>query len=535
MASGGARSSSGAAVQRRGQRALVLVALVLVAALACSSCSCFYTLPGTGELTLYGSEPTTLDPALCQDATSAGYIVEIFGGLVTLDADLEVVPDIAASWELSGNGTVYTFHVREGVTFHDGREVTAQDVKYSIERATDPQTGSPVARTYLGDIVGVAEHLSGAADEVSGVRVVDADTVEVTIDAPKAYFLAKLTHPTAFVVDRYNVESGTGWTEHPNGTGPFRLAQWQHSRTLVLERNDGYHRGAATLERVTFMLTGNPILMYENGEVDIAPVSAASIERVTDPTNPLHDELVTATELSVWYIGLNTTMPPFDDEKVRQAFCYAVDKAKIIEILFKDMVSPADGILPPGLPGYSEAIAGLDYDVAQAQALIAASSYSDGLPPITLSVSGAVSSVDAAVLWMWQEYLGAEVQIEVMELGTFLEEMSAVNLQAFAIGWIADYPDPENFLDVLFHSGSDENHTGYSDPVVDQKLEAARVEADTEARLELYHEAEQAIVDDAPWLPLWFGENYFLVKPSVKGFQPAPMGIPILKDIWIEM
>ena len=512
--------------------AIALVAMVFFfAAFSCLG------LPGSEGLTLYGSEPATLDPARCPDAASASYIVEIFSGLVTLDNELNVVEDIAQSYDLSPDNRTYTFHLREGVRFHNGREVKASDFKYSIERAADPQTHSPVAEAYLGDIVGVKQKLRGEADEVSGVRVVDEKTLEITIDAPKTYFLAKLTHPTAFVVDKENVASGGEWWRNPNGTGPFKLKQWQERQRIVLERNELFYRGQAELEEVTFLLRGNPMMMYENGDIEITQVGTTNIERVLDPMNPLNEELVIAPKLSVSYMGFNTAMPPFDDEKVRQAFCHAVDKDRIIEILLKGTVSRADGILPPGMPGYNEDLEGLSYDVARAQQLIAESSYHDSLPPIVLSVqaTGAyVSSVSTAIAWMWQENLGVEVAIEGVEWETFLDDMREERLQVFEIGWVADYPDAENFLDLLFHSESVENHTAYSNPEVDELLEMARVEGDFDSRREIYQAVEETIVADAPWLPLWFGQSYYLVKLEVKGFFLAPIVIPVLKGVWIE-
>jgi len=258
---------------------------------------------------------------------------------------------------------------------------------------------------------------------------------------------------------------------------------------------------------------------------------------VLDPSNPLNEELVIVPELSLGYVGFDTTTPPFDDEKVRQALCHAVDREKLIDVLLKGLVSPASGILPPGLPGYSGGVEGLAYDVALAQQLLAESEYQDGLPPVVFSVSGtgaAVGGHTEAIAWMWQENLGIEVEIEVVDFDTFLGELRGGAYQAFEIGWVADYPDPENFLDLLFHSDSVENHCGYSNPLVDQLLEEARVETDVDQRLALYHEAEQAIVDDAAVLPLWFQTSHYLVKPYVRGYSPAPMGIPILKDVWVD-
>ncbi len=514
---------------------LVIVAIILLLPYGCS---------GTGEATsrdgmlvLSGAQPSTLDPANCVDATAASYMVEIFSGLVTLDSNLSVVPDIAESWNVSTDGETYTFHLREGVRFQNGREVNASDFKYSIERAADPGTGSQVAESYLGDIVGFKDKLSGKSDNVSGVRVVDARTLAITIDAPKAYFLSKLTHPVAYVVDQNNVEEGDDWWLHPNGTGPFKLREWSSGIRIILERNDNYYRGMAKLEEVEFLLQGNSMTKYEDGDIDIVGVGVADIDRVQDPDNALSKELVYAPSLSLEYIVLNTNVPPFDDSKVRQALCYAVDKGKIVDILTKDTVSVAYGILPPGIPGYDKDFAGLEFNVSKARQLINESSYRDGLPPIVLSVSGSCAglpAVDEAIAYMWKENLGINVTLEAVDFSTLLDDARAEKLQAFELGWIADYPDAENFLDMLFHCGAAENHAGYCNESVDALLEQARVASDTESRLELYRQAETAIVADAPCIPLWFGQSYYLVKPYVKGFKPAPMIIPWMKDVWIE-
>ncbi len=185
-----------------------------------------------------GGDPPTLDPAQTSDVESATYIVEIFSGLVGFDKDLKIVPDIAESWEVSNGGKTYTFKLRENVTFHDGRPVTAQDVKYSLERAADPATRSTVAPLYLGDIVGFTEKYTGQAKEMEGVKVIDNYTLQIDIKRPVAYFLASLAHPTSYVVDKFNVESGEQpWYLKPNGTGPYKLTQWDQGLMIVLEKN----------------------------------------------------------------------------------------------------------------------------------------------------------------------------------------------------------------------------------------------------------------------------------------------------------
>jgi oligopeptide transport system substrate-binding protein len=276
--------------------------------------------------------------------------------------------------------------------------------------------------------------------------------------------------------------------------------------------------------------------LYENGGIGITAIGATEIDKVLDPANALHEELVSAPELSLEYIVFNTNAAPFDDAKVRQALCYALDKEKIVNILTKNTVSAASGILPPGIPGYDENFSGIEFNVSKAQELINESSYRDGLPSIVLSVSGSCAglpAVDEAIAYMWKENLGINVTLEAIDFSTLIDDASAGKLQAFELGWIADYPDAENFLDLLFHCGAVENHGGYCNQSVDALLEQARVEADPVVRLELYRQAQTAIVDDAPCLPLWFGQNYYLVKSYVKGFEPAPMIIPWMKDVWI--
>ncbi|MBI2863821.1 MAG: peptide ABC transporter substrate-binding protein [Chloroflexi bacterium] len=524
------------------------IALVLVLVVAWSaSFGCIFKSSGKrpvsdlgtsrqGALTIPGADPPTLDPALAQDATSANYIVEIFSGLVTLNRKLEIEGDIAEKWDVSKDGKTYTFHLRSGAKFHDGKEVKAQDFKFSLERAVDPKLESVVADTYLGDIVGARDVLKGEAKQIRGVKVVDDRTLEITIDAPKAYFLAKLTYPTAFVVDEANVKK-RNWTDTPNGTGPYKLKQWKKGEQILLERNADYYKGAPKLEKVNFLLSGgSSITMYENGEIDVSGVGLNDIERITDPTNPLNKELITSPSLDVFYIGFNTKRAPFDDPKVRQAFNHAVDKQKIADVVLKGMQTKADGILPPGMPGHNASLKGLGYDPDKARSLIAQSKYKDvaNLPPIVLSIEGAGTNpprTTTAIVEMWKQNLGVDVRIEQVEWATYLNDLKKHRFQMFEVGWIADYPDPQDFLDILFHSGSLDNNSDYSNPEVDSLLETARTEADVDKRLKLYQQAEQLIVNDAPWVPLFFTKSYLLVKPYVEGFVPAPMVIPFFKDV----
>jgi oligopeptide transport system substrate-binding protein len=498
-----------------------------------------------GRLVRLFVDPPTLDPHLTTDATSAQIIVEVFGGLVTIDKDLNVVPDLAESWDTSDGGRVYTFRLRPDAKFHNGKQVTAEDVRWSLERATNPLTESPVVDQYLGDIVGVDEKLNGDARTITGVRVIDDQTIEITIDEAKSYFLAKLTYPTAFILDRENIEANPrNWFRQPNGTGPFRLSEYKVGETLLLSRFENYHLGPAKLGEVELILSGGTsMLMYENDEIHIAGVGLADLDRLLDPNNSLNSELKKAApSFSIQYIGLNVNEPPLDDPKVRQALNLAIDKQEIATIVLGDQVVPASGILPPGFPGFNPNVNGYSFDPVRAKQLLRESKYGDNLdsiPPITITTAGSfganVSLDMEVVLQMWEKNLGISAEFQQTEFATFLKDLHKRRFQMFDIGWIADYPDPENFLDILFYSGSSNNHTNYNNTEVDRLLLEARVETDDTVRFSIYNEVEQMILDDAPWIPLWYsGERYTLVKPNVHDYFQTPLIIPRLRHVFLS-
>jgi oligopeptide transport system substrate-binding protein len=520
----------------------VLLLSLVLALLIPPSIGCQLAHPSSSQdvLNLWDIGPITLDPAISSDMASHLYIMQIFSGLVRLNEDLEVVPDIAESWQKSQDGMTYTFYLRHGVKFHNGGEVKASDFKYSWERACDPNTGSQTAATYLGDIVGVQDMLVGNTTEISGIEIVDDYTLQVTIDAPKAYFLCKLAYPTAFVVEEADVESGKDWWRQPNGTGPFKLEEWKQGELLVLGRNEPYYGEPTGVKQVVFhLLAGVPMAMYEKGEIDVAPVYKDYVDAVMDEASPLYQELVITPELSLSFIGFNADRAPFDDASIRLAFCYAVDKKRIIESILRDMVTNAEGILPPGMPGYNEDLEGINYDVDKAKELVTASKYGDvsNLPPITLTVSGYGGDIPGylgAIVQEWQRNLGVEVSVRQLEPEDFIYNLKEEKDETFILGWVADYPDPHNFLYNLFHSEAENNFFDYRNPELDSLLDRAAVEQDDAARIGQYQQAEQKIVEEAPCLPLWFGTNYVLVKPYVKGYELNPLGIPDLSKVYIE-
>jgi oligopeptide transport system substrate-binding protein len=333
------------------------------------------------------------------------------------------------------------------------------------------------------------------------------------------------------------VESGSDWWQEPVGTGPFRLESWDDEQ-LVLARNDRYFAELGDVSTAAFLFGGgSPVTMYEGGELDAAPVGINDMERVLDPANPLHLEVQQAALMYTQYVAFNVNMPPFDDPLVRKAFALATNKAGISDVFFKRMRVSARGILPPGMPGYNENLLEIAFDPAQAKEALKASSYgsADQLPEITLTVTGegATNSFAELLAGMYEENLGVTVEVEQVAWETYLSELNERALQMFALAWSADYPDPENFLETQFHSQSELNNTGYSNPDVDALLDSARGELDAEKRLALYRQAEQRIVVEAPWIPLFHGVDYTLVKPYLKGLTVTAQGTYYLNNVTV--
>ena len=498
-----------------------------------------------GVFRLLGSDPTTLDPALTTDSTAYEIVVELFSGLTRLTDDPRepIVLDLAESFTVSSDGTVYRFVLWEGLEFSDGSPVTAFDFKWSWERAALPETGSPIVKEFLGDIVGINEIIDGQTTSAEGITVIDDHTLEVRIDAPKPYFIAKLTYPVTFVVNRENVESGgRTWTDEPVGTGPFVLKSYEIGVSMVIARNERYWDTPAFLDEVQFNLVGGSAMaMYENDEIDVTGIPQSAFERVTDPAEPISHEVVEVPpEFITSYIGFNVEQAPFDDVHFRRALNYAIDKELIAEVVLLGRSKPAYGPIPPGFVGFNPDLETLAFDPEKAMEELAMSQYADAesRPRIVLTVSGTGGSPPVwlqAVADMWARILGVEVEFQEVEWATFLQEIDNYRLQVFSLAWSPDYPDPHTFVDVLFRSDSTINQTQYSNAEVDALLDEATTEPDPARRIQLYQDAEQIIVDEAAWVPMWWGaEGKILVKPYVNDFRISPLGGFFFKDVWFE-
>ena len=496
-----------------------------------------YGIPRDSAFTMPLGEPTTLDPAIARETTSHFFVSSLFSGLVRITSDFGIEPDLAANWEVDDAGVVYTFTLREGITFHDGTPITAEDFKYSVERAADAALHSETVPLYLGDIVGVTEKLEGEAEEVSGVEALDERTVRITIDEPKEYFLAKLTYPSSAVVDSRTVEPrGFDWwmSDDINGSGPYRLARWEEEEVVILRRFDGYHTPAA-LEYLVSPQTALPgitgLAMYLSDAWDSIEIGTGALDSVR-ASGTLNNQLREFPQLTTFYVGVDGSQPPLDDPNVRLAFLMALDRERLIEEVYDGEVELAKGLLPPGMPGYSESLRGIPYDPEAARELLADSRYAGDFPEIVFSARDVGGEPPEHVRFMieaWRGVLGVDVRVELFESDVYTYGLERVVRNLWHGGWVADYPDPENFLDLLLHSRTFESR--YVNELFDSLTERARTERDRETRLRLYAEAEQLMIDEAGIFPLFHVKDYVLVRPRVEGFRMNALGQPDVAGI----
>lgn len=475
----------------------------------------------TGDLQAGG-----LDPAKFTGLNEWGIAIDIYNGLVQFDEKNVIAADLAERWSVSPDGKIYTFTLRRGVKFTNDREVTAQDVKYSIERIMDPATKSPNTWIFEGVIKGATDMEEGKAKEISGIRVPDRYTIQFTLEQPLGHFLALLTMPQAFVLPREEVERwGADYVSHPVGSGPFILQEWRRQDRLILKANPNYFAGRPYLDGQEIRIipeSATAEAEFKTGRLDVLGVPDATFTQwVNDPT--WKPRIMKGAEMNIYYLGFNLKKKPFDDVRVRRAFAYAIPRKQILESIFNGRGAIAHGPIPPGLPGYNAKIPSLPTDPSKAKALLREAGYGDGLEAELLLTPTTDNRRLFDVLQGSLRGVGIELKPAFRERAVYFRERRTGNFQIARADWWADYLDAENFLYPLFHSAS-KPWTGYANPKVDQVIDAARATIDPTRRLALYQDAEKAIIDDMPWVFLWHTVSYSVFQPWVMGqaFYPTP-------------
>ncbi|HLH76323.1 MAG TPA: ABC transporter substrate-binding protein [Candidatus Binataceae bacterium] len=521
-------------------RWLALAALTLLLA-ACQHDPALNFPPGAQVLHLASQDDVpTLDPAAGYDTASWSFEQALFDTLVRYaDGSIALKPDLATSWESSPDATHFTFHLRHDARFSNGRVVTSGDLKYSLQRVLTPATRSKGIE-YYRNILGAEDYIAGRANDVRGIATPDPYTISFTLRAPDPIFIHKLCMPFAAAVPREAVQRwGDDFSSHPVGSGAFELKQWRRGQYLVLTRNPYYFvRGQPRLDAVVERVGVNEELewlQYRAGEVDVAGIPSADFPAVIkDPRlAPLILKIVSA---ATDYLGLNCQMAPLTDVRVRRAFNYAIDKRKLLALLNGRGVIAHD-VLPPGLPGYDPDLAGYPYDPARARHLLAAAGVKAGFAPElwmradqTMLLLGESIQQDLALV-------GINVRLKPVAWGPLLEAVRQPSTVALSLlGWEADFPDPENFLNVLFSKAQwgSNNDTFYYNPEVDRLMAQAAPLADLHQRLALYKQAEKLIVADAPWVFLYHPVTYVIRQPWVHGWVLNPMRPTRFEKVWIS-
>ena len=487
-------------------------------------------------------EPITLDPAFFTDVYASSVAQQVFNGLVQFDANLNVVPGIAKSWGASRDGLVWTFHLRQGVKFHHGREVHADDFVYTFTRILDPRTASP--RAWLFERVqGAQKFRAGEAESVEGLQALDAYILQITLSQPYAPFINLLGMIQAEVLPREEVQRlGVEFGRRPVGTGPFRFINWVAGEAITLEANEAYYEGRPFLDRLHYRIMTNHqdiLAEFEKGALEDVDLTG---QEGTPLSRDARFRFVRKPLLSTAFLWLDTRHSPLNNPKVRQAINYAINREAISSIIRQNRHVQARGILPLGMPGSNPDLAWYTYDPARAQQLLAEAGYPGGkdLPSLELWTGVTTTAVqqEHEAIKRNLEHLGFKVELITAEnWKQYKTEVLGKRPGAiYRTGWVADFPDPDNFLFPLFHSQSTNNYANYSNPEVDRLLEQARSEGDYLKRIELYREIENLIMADAPVVNLMYHTFETLFQPYVQGIELNALGeryIPIHK-IWLD-
>ena len=527
-------------------RKILISAALLALTLTAPSAFAAPTQGGAATIT-FNNDLTTLDPQVGYDWQNWSVIKSIFDGLMDYKpGTTELEPDLAESYTVSDDGLTYTFKLRDGVKFHNGRVMTSADVKYSFERAVNPATQSP-GGGYFGMIGGYDDVAGGKATTLSGIATPDDKTVVFTLTRPDATFLHLMAINFGHIVPKEEVEkAGTDWGKKPVGTGAFKFVEWVPGQNIKLERNKDYFRaGVPYLDTLTYEFGQDPtvaVLRLKKGEVDIVGDGIPPAQFTEIMGDPANKELIAeGNQLHTGYVTMNVTVAPFDNIKVRQAVNMAINKDRIVRLI-NNRAAPASQALPPAMPGYNTANTGYAYDVEAAKKLLAEA----GVGEITTELY--TMNVDP------NPRIAQAIQQDLAAIGIKAEIRSLAQAEVIAAGgagkapmiwsggmaWIADFPDPANFYyGILGCAGAVDggwNWSRYCNKALDERAGKADAMAKSDqaaARIGEWQAVFDNVMKDAPWAPI-FNEKRFTYHSARLGGDPTlftdPIHIPVNYD-----
>ncbi|BES72135.1 ABC transporter substrate-binding protein [Marinobacter nanhaiticus D15-8W] len=509
---------------------------------------------GGDIIVTYQNDVATLDPAIGYDWQNWSMIKSLFDGLMDYKpGTTELVLDLADSYSLSEDGKTYTFKLKKGVKFHNGREMKASDVKYSLERTANPKTQSPGAG-FFSPILGYDAVAAGDTTDLEGVSVIDDYTVSIELTAPNATFLHVMGLNFASIVPKEAVdEYGQDFGKHPVGTGAYELKDWTLGQHLVFERNEDYYKaGVPRIDTITFEVGQEPMVALqrlERDEVDIAGDGIPPAKFLQFKNDPRYKDLmVTGDQLHTGYLTLNVTMPPLDNLKVRKAINMAINKDRVVRII-NGRATPANQPLPPAMPGYDDSYEGFPYDPEKAKALLAEAGYPDGFETELFVMNTEPQPRIAQAMQQDLSNIGIKANIKSLAQANVIAaggvKDQAPMIWSGGMAWIADFPDPANFWGpILGCEGAVPggwNWAWYCNEDLDamgDKADAMVAEDEQQERAELWGKVFTDAMADAPWVPI-FNEQRFTVHSSRMAGDDAlyvdPVHVPVNYDyIWVK-
>ena len=531
-------------------KGVALAALIAGAGITAATLGADPAKAGEGNIVVtYKDDVSTLDPAIGYDWQNWSMIKSLFDGLMDYEPGTTTLkPDLATDYTVSDDGLTYTFNLRKGVTFHNGREFKASDVKYTLERVVNPKTQSPGAG-FFDTIKGFAEESAGETDSLSGIEVVDDYTVKFTLNQPDAAFLHKMALNFAHIVPKEAVEEwGQDFGKHPVGTGAFALQDWTLGQHLIFKANPDYHiDGIPKLDSITVEVGQEPVvalLRLQRGEVDIAGDGippAKFLEVMNDPE--YKDLVVSGEQLHTSYITLNTNIPPFDTLKVREAVNMAVNKDRIVRVI-NGRAQPANQPLPPLMPGYNTDYKGYAFDPDKAKELLAEAGYADGVETTLFVANTDPQPRIAQAIQQDLSAIGMKVEIKSLAQANVIaaggEADQAPMIWSGGMAWIADFPDPSNFYGPILGCGGAVpggwNWSWYCNEELDAEASKADAMADpsqADARIDMWRDIFTKIMADAPWVPVFNEQRFTIRSPRIVADDALlvdPVHIPVHYD-----
>jgi peptide/nickel transport system substrate-binding protein len=492
----------------------------------------------------------SLDPAFAKNQSIMWAVHQLYNTLVEVDKDLNMVPSLAKSWEISTDRLIYTFHLRNDVFFQDdvsfvdgkGRRLTAKDVVYSFNRIINKQTASPGGWIFNRKV-----------DSINGFTAIDDTTFQLKLIRPYMPILGILSMQYCSIVPKEAVEKyGSDFRQHPVGTGPFAFVAWEEGQALILKKNKNYFEKDNAGNRLPY-LDGIKISFYDSKATEFLLFRQKQLDFINDMESSFKDEVLTKKGtlrknwegkivlqthpyLNIEYLGILVDSTnelvknsPIRLKKIRQAINYGFDRRKMILYLRNSLGTPAEsGFVPVGLPSFdSSKVRGYNYNPAKCKQLLAEAGFPDGkgLPVIKLLTIPIYSDLGSFIAKQLEE-AGIPVQVDVVQKSLLLELTSNSRALFFRGSWIADYPDAENYLSVFYSKNpAPPNYTRYKNPEFDALFEKALAETNDSLRYELYQQADEVMISDAPVVPLWYDKVIHLIQPNVRGFDANSLNL----------